>query len=137
MLDRLQTTLKSSGCSFTLPRRTVFEKLAKNQSPMTTAALAEACAPDIDRATVYRTVELFERLGIINRMWHGFKSQIELSEIFTPHHHHAVCQQCGTSIDLVNQELEKLLASIAKQHNFLALSHVIELSGYCTSCQTK
>lgn len=137
MLDRLQTTLKSSGCSYTVPRRVVFEQLAKYKSPMTTATLAEACAPTIDRATVYRTVELFERLGIVNRMWHGFKSQIELSEIFTPHHHHAVCQNCGKSIDLVSPELEKLLAYIAKQHNFLALNHVIELSGYCKNCQAK
>lgn len=136
MLDRFKETLKSSGNSFTATRQQVFEELAK-RGPITNAQLAEHCAPTVDRATVYRTIELFERLGILNRIWHGFKSQIELSEIFTPHHHHAVCQHCGKSIDIVNPELEKQLALIAKQHNFLALSHVIELSGYCQRCQGK
>lgn len=134
MIERLKETLKSSGSSFTAPRQKVFEELAKH-GPLQPAKLAGYCAPDVDRATVYRTLELFERLGIANRIWHGFKSRLELSEIFTPHHHHAVCQHCGKSIDIVSPELEKVLAGIAKQHNFLALSHVIELDGYCHACQ--
>lgn len=136
MLDRLKATLKASGHSFTSSRQKVFEELAK-QGPVTIASLAMRCAPEIDRATVYRSVELFEKLGILNRIWHGFKNQIELSEIFTPHHHHAMCLGCKQSIDIINPELEKQLSSIAKRHEFLALSHTIELSGYCKTCQTK
>lgn len=134
MLDRFKETLQNANYSYTQPRKTAFEQLAKH-GPMTTAKLAQACAPTTDRATTYRTVELFEKLGIINRIWHGFKSQIELSEIFTPHHHHAVCQQCGSTVVIVNPELEKLLAQVTKQHQFLAISHIIELSGYCKKCQ--
>jgi Fur family transcriptional regulator, ferric uptake regulator len=136
MLDRFKETLRNANCSYTKPRKVAFEALAK-YGPMTTAELAKSCGPAIDRATTYRTVELFERLGIINRIWHGFKSQIELSEIFTPHHHHAVCQQCGANVVIVNPELEKLLAQITKRHHFLAISHVIELSGYCKKCQRR
>ena len=134
MLDRFKETLRNANYSYTKPRKVAFEQLAKH-GPVTTARLAQLCTPHLDRATTYRTVELFEELGVINRIWHGFKSQIELSEIFTPHHHHAVCQQCGATIVLVNPELEKHLSQIAKQHQFLALSHVIELSGYCKKCQ--
>jgi Fur family ferric uptake transcriptional regulator len=136
MIDRFKEILKDSGNSFTVPRQTVFEQLVKS-GPTTATELARACAPTIDRATTYRTVTLFERLGVVNRIWHGFKSQIELSEIFTPHHHHASCQHCGVSIDIVDPELEKLLSRIAKERNFLALGHVIELTGYCQKCQLK
>lgn len=136
MIIRFKETLKKSGYSVTKPRQIVFEQLAKN-GPLTSAGLAEYCASRLDRATTYRTIDLFERLGVVNRIWHGFKNQIELSEIFTPHHHHAVCQNCGVSIDIVNPELENLLARLAKQHTFLALSHVIELTGYCKHCQNK
>jgi Fur family ferric uptake transcriptional regulator len=110
-----------------------FEQLAQH-GPLTPAKLAALCSPTIDRATTYRTVELFEELGIVNRIWHGFKSQVELSEIFTPHHHHAVCQHCGKNIDIINPELEKTLTAIARKHKFLAISHVIELTGYCSEC---
>ncbi|MGD8373672.1 MAG: Fur family transcriptional regulator [Candidatus Woesebacteria bacterium] len=133
MIQRFKQTLKESNQSFTKPRLIIFEHLIKS-GPVTTARLAELCSPDIDRATVYRTVELFESLGIVNRIWHGFKSRIELSEIFTPHHHYAVCQHCGKSIEIISPELEKIITSLAKQNDFLALSHVIEISGYCKDC---
>jgi Fur family ferric uptake transcriptional regulator len=136
MIDRFKEVLKDSGNSYTLPRKTVFEQLLK-EGPTTSTQLARACAPTIDRATAYRTIALFEHLGIVNRIWHGFKSQIELSEIFTPHHHHASCQHCGASIDLVDPELEKMLNKVARERHFLALGHVIELTGYCEKCQLK
>ena len=136
MIERFAQTLKKSHRSMTKPRQRVFEELAK-RGPLTTTALAAHCHPDVDRATVYRTVDLFERLGIVNRIWQGFKSQVELSEIFTPHHHHAVCQNCGKSIEIVSPELEAMLSHLAKQHDFLTVGHVIELTGYCRRCQQK
>ena len=136
MIERFKEVLKSSGNSFTAPRQTIFTLLAQD-GPLTTAQIATKCAPAIDRATAYRTIELFERLGIVNRIWHGFKSSIELSEIFTPHHHHATCEHCGTHIDITSPELEHTLATIAKQHNFLAIGHMLEISGYCQACQLR
>lgn len=136
MNDRFKEVLKSSGNSLTAPRQTIFTLLTQ-EGPLTTAQIAHKCAPDVDRATAYRTIELFERLGIVNRIWHGFKSSIELSEIFTPHHHHATCEHCGTHIDIASPELERILAQTAKQHNFLAVSHMLELTGYCQACQVR
>jgi Fur family ferric uptake transcriptional regulator len=133
MIDRFTQTLRNSGNSTTQARQVVFNTLSQ-KAPLTIAQLAQACQTSVDRATVYRTVALFERLGIVNRIWQGFKSHIELSEIFTPHHHHAVCRQCQTSIDIISPELEKLLSAIAKKHQFLPINHVIELNGYCAKC---
>jgi Fur family ferric uptake transcriptional regulator len=134
MYDRLYETLKSSGYSATHPRKQIFEELLAS-GPLTTATLSQKCSETLDRATVYRTIALFERLGIVNRIWQGFKSQLELSEIFTPHHHHAVCQNCGKTIDLVSPDLENTISKISREHGFLALGHVIELTGYCKICQ--
>lgn len=131
---KLRSTLKDAHYSATHPRIKVFNYLAAH-GPSSVGTLANSLAGDINRATVYRTVELFEKLGIVNRIWHGFKHQIELSEIFTPHHHHATCQNCGTTIDIASPELESALAGIARQHNFLAIGHSVELIGYCTKCQ--
>lgn len=136
MQDRLTKTLKVSGYSMTKPRKFVFDELAK-AGPITTASLSQKCQTELDQATVYRTVALFEKLGVVNRIWHGFKSQVELSEIFTPHHHHAVCQNCGESLDIVDPELEKILSKLAKKHGFLSVSHTLELSGYCQDCQKR
>ncbi len=98
------------------------------------AELAERMEDDVDRATVYRTIELYERLGLINRIWREHQSYIELSEVFQPHHHHAVCQRCGDTIDVTSPELEALLVSLAKKEQFLAVEHSVELTGYCRNC---
>jgi Fur family ferric uptake transcriptional regulator len=131
---KLKTTLKAAKYSATKPRVAVFSQLATH-GPLSVGTLAQQLARNVDRATVYRTVELFEKLGIVNRIWHGFKHQVELSEIFTPHHHHAMCQNCGQTIDIASPELESTLAKLTKSHHFLALSHSVELLGYCQKCQ--
>lgn len=132
---KLKQTLKQAGSSATKSRQLIFSELQKS-GPASITGLTDALGSQTDRATVYRTVELFEKLGIINRIWQGSTNQIELSEIFTPHHHHAVCQNCGRVVDLTSSELESVLAALAKQHKFLALSHAVELSGYCSRCQS-
>jgi Fur family transcriptional regulator, ferric uptake regulator len=133
-LQKVRTTLKEARSSATHSRLAVFSNLAQH-GPMSVGSLATHMRKDVDRATVYRTVELFEKLGIVNRIWHGFKHQVELSEIFTPHHHHALCQQCGNTIDIASPELEAALTGLAKKHRFLTLNHSVELTGYCSNCQ--
>lgn len=132
-VQKLKQTLKEAGSSATKSRVLIFTTL--QQGPQSISQLAKASASQADRATVYRTVELFEKLGIVNRIWHGFKHHIELSEIFTPHHHHASCQNCGRITDLTSTDLESVLSALAKKHRFLALSHSVELTGYCNQCQ--
>ena len=133
-VHKVKATLKEARSSATQGRLAVFNHLAKG-GPMSVGTLAGRLQKDVDRATVYRTVELYEKLGIVNRIWHGFKHQVELSEIFTPHHHHALCQQCGKTIDITSPELEAALTSLAKRHQFLTLNHSVELTGYCKDCQ--
>src|SRR5688572_18155394 len=111
-IGKLKSTLKQAGSSVTKSRSAVFTYLAQ-QGPMYVGQLAESLEDQLDRATTYRTIELFEKLGIVNRIWHGFKHQVELSEIFTPHHHHARCQHCGRILDIASPELEAELAKIA------------------------
>jgi Fe2+ or Zn2+ uptake regulation protein len=134
-VTKLKQTLREARSSATHSRIAVYGHLAKH-GPMSVGALSQQLLHDVDRATVYRTIELYEKLGIVNRIWHGFKHQIELSEIFTPHHHHALCEHCGKTIDVTSPELEAALAALAKRHNFLTINHSVELAGYCQDCQS-
>lgn len=129
---RLLNILQNSRLSVTRSRLVIFNELAKR--PIAVSALADKLKNSVDRATVYRTAELFERLGIVNRCWHGFEHKIELSEIFAPHHHHAVCQNCGDTIKITSPELESVLNKIAKNNLFITVNHSIELIGYCQKC---
>ncbi len=133
-VDQFKSTLQSAGYSLTTARRNVFEAL-QNQEPQTMHQLVLRCQT-VDRASVYRTVSLFEKLGILQRLQAGWKYTLELSDAFHEHHHHATCLRCGASIALPeDDELEQLLRTIAETHGFQVERHQLELQGVCAACQ--
>lgn len=97
--------------------------------------LVADCA-SVDRASVYRTAELFEKLGIVMRIPNGWKYRLELGEAFLEHHHHATCRKCGASIAMPeNPALEASLRELAARRDFALESHQIELVGLCAACR--
>lgn len=129
-----EKSLKAAHQSLTKPRQAVFDALQHHRS-LTMTELVNAC-PSIDRASVYRTAEVFEKLGIVKRIPSGWKYRLELGEAFLEHHHHATCRNCGASIALPENELlEAQLHTIAARRDFMLESHQIELIGLCAACQ--
>jgi len=131
----LQSVLKKQGYSLTKPRLAVCE-LLWNTEPQSMRDLTQQLNGRLDRASLYRTIDLFEKLGLVQRIYIGWKYKIELSDIFTHHHHHISCLSCGKVVPLHEEpQLETLLAQVAEQHHFTAQSHQLEISGYCQACQ--
>ncbi|MFZ1323588.1 MAG: Fur family transcriptional regulator [Candidatus Saccharimonadales bacterium] len=135
MIDKLQTELKLAGYSLTRPRLTVFSAL-QGTKPRTMRELVDSLEGIIDRASVYRTVSLYEELGIVTRIQYGWKYRLELSDAFTPHHHHLTCQQCQRVISFDEPDgLDGMLAQIAAENKYIPLSHNLEIFGLCAHCQ--
>lgn len=98
--------------------------------------LVHRCKSSIDRASVYRTITLFERLGVVQRLQIGWKYKLELSNAFQNHHHHMTCLQCGSVTPLPEDSiLEAQLTRLAQQHNFDANDHQLEIRGRCSNCR--
>jgi Fe2+ or Zn2+ uptake regulation protein len=121
----------------TKARRVVFDTF-KNQEPMSMNELVKRVKGKIDRASVYRTVALFEKLGIIQRLQIGWKYKLELSDHFNYHHHHISCTSCSMVAPLREDHLlETSLQNLAQEYGFLPKSHQIEIQGLCARCQQK
>lgn len=132
--QQLATFLKARHQSLTKPRLIVFAALQKNE-PLTMQQLASICA-GIDRASIYRTVALFEKLGIVQRLQIGWKYKLELSDTFQHHHHHLTCLKCGRVIPFdEDQMLEKKLLQIAQSEKFTMQGHQLEIHGLCAKCR--
>jgi Fur family transcriptional regulator, ferric uptake regulator len=125
--------LKQQHQSVTKPRVAVFEALL-GQEPMSMHELVERVG-DVDRASVYRAIDLFEKLGIVQRLNTGWKYKIELTDAFTEHHHHLTCTNCGRTIALNEAHLERFIEDIASKHDFVVTAHQIEIQGLCPVCQ--
>jgi Fur family transcriptional regulator, ferric uptake regulator len=84
---------------------------------------------------LYRTLALFERLGLVHRMYIGWKYKVELSDVFTHHHHHISCLKCGKIVAITEDEkIEQLISAVARSHGFTLQGHQLEVTGYCSLC---
>lgn len=131
----LSQHLRRAGYSTTAPRKHVFDALL-HQEPMQMSALIQKLAGNVDRASVYRTIDLFEALNIVQRLTIGWKYKIELSDSFHEHHHHMSCNKCGVLISIDgDSHIEQDIADIAYKHGFALSSHQLEIQGICNNCQ--
>ncbi len=130
------SVLRANGHSLTKARQAVFNAMV-DSGPLSMGQLTNKVHSRIDRASVYRTIALFEKLGIVNRLQLGWKYRLELSDLFTDHHHHATCVQCGTVIAFEESAvLDKEMQRVGKALNFAITSHALEICGLCARCRT-
>lgn len=135
LLPTLELTLRQHGYSLTKPRRIVFTAL-QSADTLSMPELTARCADQVDRASVYRTVALFEELGVVQRLPIGWKYRLELTDTFHDHHHHATCVKCGAVIPLPEDDvLERQLQQLSSAYHFVPLSHQLEIRGVCATCQ--
>lgn len=133
-VDMFRALLKSAGHSVTRARLAVFRTLLAQEEPLSMHELIRQ-TPGVNRASIYRAVDLLERLGIVQRINTGWKYKLELTDKFVAHHHHITCVQCGRTIRMNEDELEDLIHTLAAKHKFTPTIHQIEIQGTCFACQ--
>ena len=128
-------TLKKHGYSASKSRLAVFSVLL-HQEPLSMSEIVHKLSGIVDRATVYRTIELFEKVNVVQRLHIGWKYKIELTDQFHEHHHHIICQNCAKLIAIDgDSHIEKDIADLAKKYSFSITSHQLEIKGICKTCQ--
>jgi Fe2+ or Zn2+ uptake regulation protein len=125
--------LKSSGYFVTRPRMSLFAALQNNPALSMKELIGRVGAHD--QSSVYRNINIFEELGIVNRLSLGRNTRLELSDKFIYHHHHITCVSCGEVWALEeNHVIEGQLNSIATTMGFKMLEHNLEIRGECQQC---
>lgn len=133
----LHKVLKDNGLSLTMQRQLLCDLLWQRE-PISMAELTILAHDAIDRTSLYRTVQLFERLGLVHRVHIGWKYKIELSDVFMHHHHHIVCIQCGKIAAVAEDaEIEQLITKLTVRYGFEPRDHQLEISGVCAECRLK
>lgn len=131
---QFETKLRENGVSVTTTRRAIFNTLLAADQPLKNGEVARR-TPSVDRASVYRTLELFATLGITETIIRGWTPLTELAEPFKPHHHHIICDICGQAEEIENDTLEDVLTLVASRHDFTLTKHIVELTGTCSTCR--
>ncbi|GIT92188.1 transcriptional repressor [Jannaschia pagri] len=125
ILDRCE----AKGLRLTAPRRLIAEVLqAASDHPDVETIHARAAAKDasISLATVYRTMNLFEDAGIVERREFG-DGRARWEDAERDHHDHLIDVQTGEVIEFVDPEIEALQERIAARLGYELKGHRLEL----------
>lgn len=137
MIDRhalLKSTLKQGRRSITRTRAGIYDAIEQRHQ----VSLAELVRypHGANRASVYRTIDLFEKLNIIQRFQKGKESIVELTGNFADHHHHLSCTGCSATVAIPGSSaIEASLHAAAQAAGFVVQAHIIEVQGLCAACR--
>ena len=142
-----QDRLNDAGFRVTNPRELVIgimKETDKHLSAEDIYVRALQMNPSIGLTTVYRTLELFNHIGVVQRFDFGDgKARYELTAnpLKKEHHHHMVCLKCKSIIDysdFVKEELDlmkKTEKALSKKYDFKIMYHIIHFYGLCKACR--
>ena len=136
MKQNVTERMQLAGYKLTPPRLAVLQVLDETDEHISRAQILErvqAVQPAIGRATVYRTLELLIRLGVVRPIYLG-----EQNVCFTRAdrgHHHLICSECGQVVEFDECTVGQLQETLAQRLNFDIRGHLLEFYGLCERCQ--
>ncbi len=86
-------------------------------------------------ATVYRTLKLICESGLARELRLGNDSVLYEHRYKHAHHDHLICTQCGSFIEVVDPEIERLQEKLAKREGFILQGHKLLMHGTCRECR--
>jgi Fur family transcriptional regulator, ferric uptake regulator len=138
-VEHAEATLAAAGHKRGGARRALIELLAAQACALTAREIEDAMRHDgarrVSRASIYRVLDELERLRLVQRVEIGQAMvRYERTSEHAEHHHHLVCDECGTVMPFSDPELERTIEALS-QHVPLAVSdHEIVLHGACRDC---
>jgi Fur family ferric uptake transcriptional regulator len=90
--------------------------------------------PHVNISTIYRTLDLLNRLGLATETDLG-GGRVRYHPVGKGHHHHLVCQECGRIIDLDESVLRPLKEALLQEYRFDADLRHLGIFGRCTECR--
>jgi Fur family ferric uptake transcriptional regulator len=88
----------------------------------------------VGRASIYRILDELERLHLVQKFQIGQMARYEPIRTGDGHHHHLVCDSCGTVTPFTDNALETAIAKLSRRVPMHVADHEIVLHGSCEDC---
>ena len=139
---RLQEALSKRGVRLTRQRRVLLEVMDNAERHLDADAIldrAQKLDPRVHRVTVYRTLDLLKRNGLIDELdLLHLRGGQHFYESHGPRDHiHVACLKCGTVREVESELYEKLKKQIEKDCGIEITTARTEVGGYCKNCKPR
>jgi Fur family ferric uptake transcriptional regulator len=131
--------LRRNGHRVTPQRVMILEAVRKHGGHMSAEDVyreVEVTHPYVNRSTVYRTLEMLTKEGLVTVTDLG-KGPVHYELHTGAPHHHLVCQNCGKIEEFDHALLEPLQKNLERQYKFQARLDHMAIFGLCAKCQAK
>ena len=131
-------TLRQNGYRATPQRLAIYDALwnaGSHPSVYEIHAHVEKRDPTISKATVYKTLQLFVEIGIVNEM--GFKDESTRYDPDMGLHINLICINCGEVEDFLYQNLDGITPDLEQKRGFQVVRHRFEVHGICSRCRNE
>lgn len=124
---------------YTANRRAIVDALAAAGAPITLPDLL-AADDSLAQSSAYRSLAVLTDAGVVRRLVHvGGHALFELDEHLTEHHHHLICEACGSVADVtlpdpVEAAMDRTFADVSSAAGFTPRHHAIDIYGTCGAC---
>ncbi|HEV2397797.1 MAG TPA: transcriptional repressor [Candidatus Sulfotelmatobacter sp.] len=137
---RLQAQFAERGIRMTQQRRailSVIETASRHLDASQILRKAKKLDATVDRSTVYRTLQLLKRHGLIDELdlmhingeGHYYERRLGRDHV------HMACLRCGKIMEFVSDSFERLKQQVEKDCRFHVLISRLEIGGYCAACR--
>jgi Fur family ferric uptake transcriptional regulator len=132
-------TLSAAGHRKGGARNAVVELLAEQDCALTAQEIDDRLRVGgraVGRASVYRILELLTELRLVQRIDVGQGiARYERHQPDGDHHHHLVCDNCGTIEPFEDPSLEQAIEQVSRRLSFAVDEHDVVLHGACSDCR--
>ena len=135
---KIEKILRKYGYKITPQRRTILDAIIDINEHLTPVAIYDRVSreyPGIGLVTIYRTIEILTRLGLICEMHAGGNCRSYLMRRPSEHHHHLICSDCGKVVDFTDCDLGELERRLSREADFKINGHLLEFVGQCRNCR--
>jgi Fur family ferric uptake transcriptional regulator len=134
-LEAFRRYLADHNLPVTQQRLAVAKAIFFSDEHLSAEAVTSRAGGPIGTATIYRTLDLLVRSGLVKEhdFGEGFK-RYEPASGGQPHEH-CICSSCGAVMEFSNDRLERMIALLAEEVEFRPHHHRLEIYGLCRRCQ--
>jgi Fur family ferric uptake transcriptional regulator len=129
--------LRSQGMRMTPQRIAIVDEIMSSSgylTPLRVIQRVQARVPGVSAATVYRTLERLEEVGVLAHV--HLESGVGYHQVAETQHAHLICSECGTEQEIPNQVLQRLERSLERAQGFRPDFSHHPISGLCADCAT-
>jgi len=135
-LERATDALAAAGYRRGGARRALLELLDAQPCARSAVEFEDLLrARPVSRASIYRILDELEQLGLVTRLEVGHGTvRFEAAREGSGHHHHLICDVCGTLTPFRDEALERTIDELAQRVDLDVSEHEVVLHGSCADC---